>query len=89
MIPVKFIEVGIVIDISFLIYYFLVRKVKVRKEEANVNLRGLGYYLLFSSFFILFIVSAFAQIPSLLVWWESVAFSAFLFLLGVKVIQNG
>jgi len=87
-IPKSLFELLSLIDIAFILYYFLIRK-KSKVTEPKVNLRHLGYYLIFASFFLLFFIRFFANIPSYSVWYQSIVMSILIYLIGMRAIKNG
>jgi prolipoprotein diacylglyceryltransferase len=85
-IPVQLFELLSIIDVAFLIFYLLIRK-QSKVTEPKVNLRNLGYYLMFMAFAIVFVIRFFANIPSYLVWFQSIIMSMLLFILGWGLVK--
>ncbi|AGG36552.1 hypothetical protein SMF1_0005 [Sulfolobales Mexican fusellovirus 1] len=88
-IPKAYVEAGVVVDGLFLIFLFLYRRPLKTKPPTQSQLRALGAYLVFMSFFVLLFTRAFTNYPSYLAWGEGVALCAFMFLTGFSLISRG
>jgi len=86
LIPKIDFDLGVLGDGLIVSLLLLFRKKKT--IPTNRIPKNLGTYLIVTSFITLFIVRAFANITSLLMWEEAVGFCASVFVIGYLVREN-
>ncbi len=90
LVPEKLEVVLMAVDGFSLVVCMLFRKQKKARQakEMKLSRKTWGYLLMFSSVSALFLSYTLGQFPSVLDWEVAVIISAFLFLAGMRGVQN-
>ncbi len=87
LIPKVYFDLGVIGDaLSIWLLLLFRRPRKPQKPPTETQIRGLGAYLVFMSFFVLLFTRAFANHPSYFAWGVGVALCALMFYAGFSLM---